>query len=66
MFKLGIAMVQCTPIIGIDMWEHAYLFRFEGNKGAYVDKFWEFVDWGKVSEVFEKFNLNGKVGTILE
>ena len=39
------------------MWEHAYLFRFEGNKGAYVDKFWEFVDWGKVSEVFEKFKL---------
>ena len=60
-------MVQCTPIIGIDMWEHAYFQKFEGDKGKYVDKFWEFVDWAKVSSVFEKINLDGfKVGPILE
>ena len=49
------------------MWEHAYFTRFEGDKGAYVDTFWEFVDWGKVSVVFEKFNLEGfKCGPLLE
>ena len=54
-------------MIGIDLWEHAYFDRFHGDKEAYVETFWNFVNWDKVSENFEKYNLNGfKVAPIIE
>ena len=66
-FLLGIAMVECTPIIGIDLWEHAYFHRYEGDKVAYLSKFWECVDWEKVSFTYEKYNLDAaKLGPLLE
>jgi superoxide dismutase len=44
----GIALIQCTPVIGLDLWEHAYLTpQYEGDKGAYVDRFWTHLNWGK-------------------
>ena len=49
------------------MWEHAYFNRFKGDKEAYVEEFWKFIDWDKVSANFEKFNLEGlKVAEIIE
>lgn len=61
----GIALVQCTPVIGIDLWEHAYFTpQFEGNKAAYVEKFWDHVNWGKVSSTFETHVIAGKVAPI--
>jgi superoxide dismutase len=66
-FFVGIALVQCIPIIGIDLWEHAYFDRFHGDKEAYVEQYWNFINWGKVSENFEKYNLNqNKVAPLLE
>ncbi|TNV82978.1 hypothetical protein FGO68_gene16325 [Halteria grandinella] len=49
----GIALVQCVPIIGIDLWEHAYFSQFGGDKNAYLERFWAHVNWGKVSHRFE-------------
>jgi len=64
----GIALIQCTPIIALDMWEHSYMLQYLGAKGkeAYVDNFWLCVDWEKVSANFEKYNLDGfKVAPLL-
>ena len=62
----GIALIQCTPVIGLDLWEHAYLTpQYEGDKGAYVDRFWTHLNWGKVSHFFESHNLAGKVAPLL-
>jgi superoxide dismutase len=67
LISVGIALIQCTPVIGLDLWEHAYFTQFEGNKEAYVDKFWHFINWEKVSANFEKHNLNGfKVAPIVD
>jgi len=53
--------------LGLDLWEHAYFVQYEGNKEAYVDAFWDCVNWEKVSFNFEKFNLDGfKVAPLLE
>ena len=57
--------IQCTPILALDLWEHAYFTQYEGNKEAYVDKFWSYVNWAKVSENFEKFNLTGKLAPLI-
>ena len=55
----GIALVQCVPVLGLDLWEHAYFHQFKGDKAAYVDKYWEYIDWDTVSTNFEKYNLDG-------
>ncbi|CDW84501.1 superoxide dismutase [Stylonychia lemnae] len=52
----GIALVQCLPIIGLDLWEHSYFTQYEGDKEDYVNRFWDFIDWGKVSANFESHN----------
>lgn len=62
---LGIALIQCTPVLGLDLWEHAYFTQYEGSKDAYVDAFWRFVDWEVVSNNFEQFTLNSKVGPLV-
>ena len=56
---IGISTAICTPIIGLDLWEHAYFTQFEGNKESYVDAFWNYLDWEKISKDFEMFNLEG-------
>ena len=55
----GVVDAQCIPILGIDLWEHAYLADFEGDKDAYTDAFLQHVDWGQVSVDFETHNLQG-------
>ncbi len=62
----GIALVQCTPVIGLDMWEHAYLSDYQGDKSAYFEKWWQHLNWPRVSQYFETHNLAGKVAPLLE
>ena len=42
-----------TPILGIDVWEHAYYLQYKNLRGDYVKSFFEVLDWGKVSENYE-------------
>ena len=56
----GVVDAQCTPVIGINLWEHAYLTDYLGNRGTYCDNYLASVDWAIVSTNYEKFNLVGK------
>lgn len=61
----GIALVQCTPVIGIDLWEHAYFTPlFQGDKAAYLEAFWAHLNWERISKTFESHVLKGQVGPI--
>ena len=41
---------NCTPILNIDVWEHAYYLQHLNERQAYLDAFWNVIDWVKFSE----------------
>ena len=50
---MDVAEVKGTPILGIDVWEHAYYLKYQNKRPDYLKAVWNVINWNKVAEHFE-------------
>src|SRR3954469_14339409 len=51
---MDVAEVKGKPVLGIDVWEHAYYLKYQNRRPEYLTNIWNAINWNKVAEHFDK------------
>ena len=51
---MDVSEIRGIPILGIDVWEHAYYLRYQNMRGDYLSAIWSLLDWGLISEKYKE------------